>query len=72
MAGENLYKEVNIAKRNGHFRGLYASCKAVPKHHARSGVACADCRMPCTRVGAQKISDHHQEKTQPQWERRCR
>lgn len=27
--------------------------------HARSGVACADCHMPYTRVGAQKISDHH-------------
>ena len=26
--------------------------------HARSGVACADCHMPYTRVGAQKISDH--------------
>jgi nitrite reductase (cytochrome c-552) len=27
--------------------------------HARSGVACSDCHMPYTRVGAQKISDHH-------------
>jgi nitrite reductase (cytochrome c-552) len=27
--------------------------------HARSGVACADCHMPYTRIGAQKISDHH-------------
>ena len=27
--------------------------------HARSGVACADCHMPYTRVGATKISDHH-------------
>jgi nitrite reductase (cytochrome c-552) len=27
--------------------------------HARSGVACADCHMPFTRVGAFKISDHH-------------
>lgn len=27
--------------------------------HARSGVACADCHMPYTRVGAMKISDHH-------------
>jgi nitrite reductase (cytochrome c-552) len=27
--------------------------------HARSGVACADCHMPYTRVGALKISDHH-------------
>lgn len=26
--------------------------------HARSGVACADCHMPFSRVGAQKISDH--------------
>ena len=26
--------------------------------HARSGVACADCHMPYTRVGAVKISDH--------------
>ncbi|MEX0879486.1 MAG: ammonia-forming cytochrome c nitrite reductase subunit c552 [Thermoanaerobaculia bacterium] len=26
--------------------------------HARSGVACADCHMPYTRVGALKISDH--------------
>ncbi|HUR34937.1 MAG TPA: ammonia-forming cytochrome c nitrite reductase subunit c552 [Vicinamibacterales bacterium] len=26
--------------------------------HARSGVSCADCHMPYTRVGAQKISDH--------------
>jgi nitrite reductase (cytochrome c-552) len=27
--------------------------------HARAGVACADCHMPYTRVGAHKISDHH-------------
>jgi nitrite reductase (cytochrome c-552) len=27
--------------------------------HARSGVACADCHMPYTRIGAFKISDHH-------------
>jgi nitrite reductase (cytochrome c-552) len=27
--------------------------------HARSGVACADCHMPYTRIGAQKVSDHH-------------
>ena len=27
--------------------------------HARSGVACADCHMPYSRVGAMKISDHH-------------
>lgn len=27
--------------------------------HARSGVACADCHMAYTRVGALKISDHH-------------
>jgi nitrite reductase (cytochrome c-552) len=27
--------------------------------HARAGVACADCHMPYTRVGAMKISDHH-------------
>jgi nitrite reductase (cytochrome c-552) len=27
--------------------------------HSRSGVACADCHMPYTRVGAMKISDHH-------------
>ena len=27
--------------------------------HARSGVACADCHMPYTRIGAHKISDHH-------------
>src|SRR5688500_15931465 len=27
--------------------------------HARSGVACADCHMPYTRVGAAKISEHH-------------
>ncbi|MEW6338744.1 MAG: ammonia-forming cytochrome c nitrite reductase subunit c552 [Acidobacteriota bacterium] len=27
--------------------------------HARAGVACADCHMPYTRVGAFKISDHH-------------
>lgn len=27
--------------------------------HARAGVACADCHMPYTRVGALKISDHH-------------
>lgn len=26
--------------------------------HARAGVACADCHMPYTRQGAQKISDH--------------
>ncbi len=27
--------------------------------HAKSGVACADCHMPFSRSGAQKISDHH-------------
>lgn len=27
--------------------------------HARSGVACADCHMPYTKVGAMKVSDHH-------------
>lgn len=27
--------------------------------HARSGVACADCHMPCKREGGMKISDHH-------------
>jgi nitrite reductase (cytochrome c-552) len=27
--------------------------------HARSNVACADCHMPYTRMGAMKISDHH-------------
>ena len=27
--------------------------------HARSGVACADCHMPDTKVGAMKVSDHH-------------
>jgi nitrite reductase (cytochrome c-552) len=27
--------------------------------HARNGVACADCHMPYTRVGALKVSDHH-------------
>jgi nitrite reductase (cytochrome c-552) len=27
--------------------------------HAQSGVACADCHMPYTRVGALKVSDHH-------------
>lgn len=27
--------------------------------HARSGVSCADCHMPYTRVGAMKITDHH-------------
>ncbi len=26
--------------------------------HARSGVACADCHMPYTRVGSQRFSDH--------------
>lgn len=26
--------------------------------HAKSNVACADCHMPYTRVGAQKVSDH--------------
>jgi formate-dependent nitrite reductase cytochrome c552 subunit len=26
--------------------------------HARSGVACADCHMPCKREGGMKISDH--------------
>ncbi len=26
--------------------------------HARSGVACADCHMPDTRVGSEKVSDH--------------
>jgi len=29
---ETIVREVNIAKRNGNFWGLYASCKAVPKH----------------------------------------
>src|SRR4030095_10444415 len=27
--------------------------------HSRSGVACADCHMPCKREGGLKISDHH-------------
>jgi len=27
--------------------------------HSRSGVACADCHMPYTRMGGLKISDHH-------------
>ena len=27
--------------------------------HARSGVGCADCHMPYTKVGAMKVSDHH-------------
>jgi nitrite reductase (cytochrome c-552) len=27
--------------------------------HAQSGVACADCHMPYTRVGGVKVSDHH-------------
>src|SRR5690606_33177415 len=27
--------------------------------HARSQVACADCHMPYTRVGAMKVSSHH-------------
>ena len=27
--------------------------------HARAGVACADCHMPFTRIGAMKVSDHH-------------
>jgi nitrite reductase (cytochrome c-552) len=27
--------------------------------HAKSGVSCADCHMPYTRVGAHKVSDHH-------------
>jgi nitrite reductase (cytochrome c-552) len=26
--------------------------------HGKAGVACADCHMPYTRVGAQKVSDH--------------
>jgi len=29
---ETVVKEVSTAKRNGNFWGLYASCKAVPKH----------------------------------------
>jgi len=29
---DTVVKEVDIAKRNGHFWGLYASCKAVSKH----------------------------------------
>ncbi|MBI2790128.1 MAG: alginate export family protein [Elusimicrobia bacterium] len=29
---ETVVKEANTAKRNGHFWGVYASCKAVPKH----------------------------------------
>jgi nitrite reductase (cytochrome c-552) len=27
--------------------------------HAQSGVSCADCHMPYTRVGGVKVSDHH-------------
>jgi nitrite reductase (cytochrome c-552) len=27
--------------------------------HAKSGVSCADCHMPYTRVGATKVTDHH-------------
>ena len=27
--------------------------------HARSGVTCADCHMPYTRLGGLKVSDHH-------------
>ncbi len=27
--------------------------------HAKAGVACADCHMPYTRVGAVKVSNHH-------------
>jgi nitrite reductase (cytochrome c-552) len=27
--------------------------------HAKSGVSCADCHMPYTRVGASKVTDHH-------------
>ncbi len=27
--------------------------------HSKSGVSCADCHMPYTRVGAHKVSDHH-------------
>jgi len=29
---ETVVKEVNVAKRNGNFWGLYASCKAMPAH----------------------------------------
>lgn len=29
---ETVVKEVNIARRNGHFWGLYANCKEVPRH----------------------------------------
>ncbi len=29
---ETVVKEVNIAKHNGNFWGLYATCKAVPQH----------------------------------------
>ncbi|MBI4061082.1 MAG: alginate export family protein, partial [Elusimicrobia bacterium] len=29
---ETVVKEVNVAKRNGNFWGLYAACRAVPRH----------------------------------------
>ena len=40
--------------------------------HARSGVACADCHMPYTRVGATKISDHHVRSPVLNIDRACR
>jgi len=41
---ETVVKEVNTAKRNGHFWGLYASCKAVPKHEFDAYVLARDQR----------------------------
>jgi nitrite reductase (cytochrome c-552) len=40
--------------------------------HARSGVACADCHMPYTRVGAMKVSDHHVRSPVLNIDRACR
>jgi nitrite reductase (cytochrome c-552) len=39
--------------------------------HARSGVSCADCHMPYTRVGAIKVSDHHVRSPVLNIERSC-
>lgn len=39
--------------------------------HARAGVACADCHMPYTRIGAHKISDHHVRSPLLQINRAC-
>lgn len=39
--------------------------------HARSGVACADCHMPCQRVGAYKVSNHRVHSPLPNIQKAC-